>query len=202
MKWSKSMGCLVALLGAVASCTSLTYHKETILPNRPMVYSLGVKLMDVNWVNQELCRIPLLIEETRQGNRITKVRVEPTGDIRFPGMGEFNDKACRWTVEACDAERVDAPYTLRLRLSLIKYSGHSEQQLIKGGVKKIFDYGVASGSEWDAVIEVRRSSDSTFTMHIEHDNISKLKDVEPHQYMKNPGCFQQTLDLQLQLCDD
>lgn len=192
------MGCLVALCGAVASCTSSTYHKEAILPERPMVYPMSVKLMDVNWVNQELCRIPLLIEETRQGNRITKVRVEPTGDIRFPGMGEFNDKACRWTVEACDAERVDAPYTLRLRLSLMKYSGHSEQQLIKGGVKKIFDYGVASGSEWDAVIEVRRYADSTFDMQIVSDNISKLQDIEPHQYLKNPGMLQQTLDLQLQ----
>ena len=192
------MGCLVGLCGALASCTSSTYHKEVILPERPMVYPMSVKLMDVNWVNQELCRIPLLIEETRQGNRITKVRVEPTGDIRFPGMGEFNDKACRWTVEACDAERVDAPYTLRLRLSLMKYSGHSEQQLIKGGVKKIFDYGVASGSEWDAVIEVHRYADSTFDMQIVSDNISKLQDIEPHQYLKNPGMLQQTLDLQLQ----
>ena len=191
---------LGACITTTVSCTSVSSHKDTILPNRPMVYSMGVKLMDVNWVDQELGRIPLLIEETRQGKRITKVRIEPTGDVRLPGC--YGDKACRWTLESCNAEWVDKPYTLRLRLSLIKYSGHYQQQLIKGGIKTIFDYGVSNESEWDAVIEVHRHADSSFAMHIVSDNISMLQDVEPHQYLKNPGPFQQTLDLHLQLCSN
>lgn len=185
-----------AFISTMVSCTSVLSHKDTILPNRPMVYSMGVRLMDVNWIDQELCRIPLLIEETRQGKRITKVRVEPTGDVRLPGR--FDDKACRWTLESCNAMWVDKPYTLRLRLSLLKYSGHSQQQLAYAGINTTIDYGVSPMGEWDAVIEVHRYADSTFDMQIVSDNISKLQDIEPHQYMKNPGMLQQTLDLQLQ----
>lgn len=45
------MICFGAFISTMVSCSTNTYHKDTILPNSPMVYSSGVKLMDVNWVN-------------------------------------------------------------------------------------------------------------------------------------------------------
>ncbi len=164
-----------------------------------MVYPLELKLMDVNWINQELGRIPLFIEETYNGNQITRVRVEPTGDIRLPHMGKYGDKALRWSVVSCNASRADAPYTLKLNLDLVQYAGKSTQQHTRGDVVTTFDYGIAPASTYNAILEVQRHADATFTFKILHDNISKLTDVEPHHYLQQPAFWQQSLDLQLEL---
>lgn len=166
-----------------------------------MVYPLAVKLMDVNWIDQELARIPLLIEETRKGNRITKVRVEPTGDIRLPGGGA-EDVAFRWHVESCNATRVDAPYTLSLRLTYIYYPGEATQIIDNGTTKTTHWYYTSNGRESYARVLVHRAADGTFSMELKSDIISEECDVEPQRYIKNPGVWQQTLDLQLLPCVD
>ena len=201
----KRMATWVAVLpvcAAMAACTAWHTEKRVAVPQRPQVYSLSVKLMDVNGIDQELGRIPLLIEETREGGRITKVRVEPTGDIRLPGMGVDGDKAFRWEVVSCDAARADEPYTLRVRLFLVKYGGEVRQVFTDGDTAVCWDYGKCPPAEWNADIEVKRGADGMFCMKTLCDNISVLTDIEPQQYMKQPSFLQQSLDLELELVEN
>lgn len=185
-----------AFISTMVSCTSVLSHKDTILPNRPMVYSMGVRLMDVNWIDQELCRIPLLIEETRQGKRITKVRVEPTGDIRLPGCGT-DDIAFRWKVESCTASRADEPYTLSLRLTYVCYPGDCTQIIDNGRARTTICY-YSYGREAYARVLVHRTAEGEFSMEVKNDIISGYTDIEPQLFIRNPGFWQQSLYLQLQ----
>ena len=195
MKFRIPIICLMLLLCTMVSCTTYKTYKETRFPDSPMVYSLALKLMDVNWIDQELAHIPLMIEETRQGNLITKVRVEPTGDIRLPGGGA-DDVAFRWHVESCTATRVDAPYTLSLRLTYIVYPGEITQ-IIDDGTTKTTLWYTSNGRESYARVLVYRAADGTFTMELKNDIISEECDIEPHHFIRNPSFWQQSLELQL-----
>ena len=190
------LGVVALLCGALGACTTWRTEKTVSLPARPMVYPLAVKLMDVNWVKQELGRIPLLIEETRAGERITGVRVEPTGDIRLPGM---TDSAFRWKLLSCNATRINEPYKLRLRLILERYSGAAKQYITAGGITTYINYGDVPSAEWNADIEVERCADGSFVLRKLCDNISLLSDVEAHRYIKQPDFWQQSLDFELEL---
>lgn len=198
MKGFNAILCLAILCVSMGACTTYMTYRETRLPERPMVYPLAVKLMDVNWIDQELGRIPLLIEETRQGNRITKVRVEPTGDIRLPSCGT-DDIAFRWKVESCTAARVDEPYTLSLRLTYVRYPGDCTQIIDNGSTRTTIWYD-SYGREAYARVLVHRSAEGAFTMEVKNDIISGSSDFEPQFFIQNPGFWQQSLDLQLQPC--
>ena len=190
--------CLAAV--GLSSCvwTQVSTHKTTTFPQRPMVYPLYLKLMDVNWIDQELGRIPLLIEEIREGELITDVRVQPTGDIRLTGLGS-DDIAFRWHVESCNATRVDQPYTLVLRLTKCRYPGKKVQTIVSSKTIKTYEFDVY-GRETYARVLVQRASDGSFSMSLKNDIISGIEEYSPHHYIQNPGFFQQSLQLQLVPC--
>ena len=181
------------LCGALGACTTWRTEKTVSLPARPMVYPLAVKLMDVNWVNQELGRIPLLIEETRAGERITGVRVEPTGDIRLPGM---TDSAFRWKLLSCNATRINEPYTMVLQLEWRTYPGvltHVLEESQRTTSVAVDMYGNAA---WARVM-VNRAVDGSFSMSIKDDIISGGESCSAEVFIPNPDYFQRDLKLKL-----
>ena len=195
----KRMVTWVAVLpvcAAMAACTAWHTEKQVAVPQRPQVYSLSVKLMDVNGIDQELGRIPLLIEETREGGRITKVRVEPTGDIRLPGMGVDGDKAFRWEVVSCDAARADEPYTLTLKLALCTYPGVLTQSAEAKNRTTLVSVGMYGNVAYARVL-VHRAADGAFSMELKNDIISSPAKIAPEEFMDNPGFLQRDLVLKL-----
>ena len=187
------LGVVALLCGAVGACTTWRTEKTVSLPARPMVYPLAVKLMDVNWVNQELGRIPLLIEETRAGERITGVRVEPTGDIRLPGMA---DSAFRWKLLSCNATRINEPYTMVLKLEWRTYPGvltHVLEESQRTTSVAVDMYGNAA---WARVM-VNRAVDGSFSMSIKDDTISGGESCSAEAFIPNPDYFQRDLKLKL-----
>lgn len=196
LKGIATWAAVLLVCGTLAACTMRHTEKRVALPQCPQVYSLCVKLMDVNWIDEELVRIPLLIEETREGDRITKVRVEPTGDIRFPGKGADEDYAFRWEVVSCDAERADGPYTLVLRLTWCIYPGvltHVEESKNKTTCVSVDMYG----SKAYAKVLVHRAADGTFSMELKNDIISSSAKIAPEVFMTNPDFWQRDLELRL-----
>ena len=164
--------CLSAV--GLSSCewTQVSAHKTTTFPQRPMVYPLSLKLMDVNWIDQELGRIPLLIEEKREGELITDVRVQPMGDIRLPGLGS-DDIAFRWHVESCNATRGNQPYTLVLKLTKCRYPGKEVQTIVGRNTITTIEYDVY-GQETYARVLVHRAADGSFSMSLKNDIISGI----------------------------
>ena len=191
--------CLAAM--GLSSCvwTQVSTHKTTTFPQRPMVYPLYLKLMDVNWIDQELGRIPLLIEEKREGELITDVRVQPMGDIRLPGLGS-DDIAFRWHVESCNATRVNQPYTLVLKLTKCRYPGKEVRTIVSSNTITTHEYDVYGREDYARVL-VHRAADGSFSMSLKNDIISGIVLYSPHHYIQNPGFFQQSLQLQLVPCE-
>lgn len=106
------------LLGCATSGTRVT--KTTHHPDVPMVYPLGLTMSADKQTAGEALFIPLLVEETRQADRITGVRIAPTGDIRAISP-QADEIAFRWKLEACNATTSQAGYTLSLQLTRVIY---------------------------------------------------------------------------------
>lgn len=191
--------CLAAV--GLCSCarTQVSTYKTTNFPQRPMVYPLYLKLMDVNWIDQELGRIPLLIEEKREGELITDVNVQPMGDIRLPGQG-CDDIAFRWYVESCNASRVNQPYTLVLKLTKCRYPGKEVRTIVSSNTITTHEYDVYGREDYARVL-VYRAADGSFSMSLKNDIISDIEEYSPQLYIQNPGFFQQSLQLQLVPCE-
>ena len=187
------LGVVALLCGALGACTTWRTEKTVSQPARPMVYPLAVKLMDVNWVNQELGRIPLLIEETRAGERITGVRVEPTGDIRLPGMA---DSAFRWKVLSCNATRINEPYTMVLKLEWRTYPGVLTHVLEESQRTTSVAVDMYGNVAWARVM-VNRAVDGSFSMSIKDDTISGGESYSAEVFIPNPDYFQRDLKLKL-----
>ncbi len=177
-------------------------RKELSPIEGPVVYALSIKLMDENWIDQELGRIPLLIEETRDGKNIMRVRVLPSGDIKLPGITR-DDIVFRWKLESCDVSRIDDSYTITLVLEYVKLPGNVTQTLHKGDVSTCIYYGDVPAGEVDARMLVHRAADGSFSVVLKNDNISCIADLDARAFIKDPGFVQQSLDLKLVLpCAD